>query len=126
MPNLLKTGSDWLAAQMKAHASQTVTYRRTGHADLDVAATIGRTEFEQTTDDGQVTTFESRDFLIAVADLLLSGSPAVPQRGDRIIETVGDATLTYEVLPQTALPPYRYSDQYRTLFRIHTKLVTEA
>jgi hypothetical protein len=127
MPNLMQTGAAWLAAQLKAHASKTVTYRRTGETDLeDLAATIGRTEFELVTDDGHVTRFESRDFLVAAADLVLDGSVTVPQRGDRIIETIGDATLTYEVLPNASLPAFKYSDEFRNLVRIHTKLVTEA
>ena len=42
MPDLLQTGADWLADQMKTHAGRTVTYRR-GTDTVDVTATIGRT-----------------------------------------------------------------------------------
>jgi hypothetical protein len=125
MPDLLATGASWLADQLKAHASKSVTYQR-GAAAVTVPATIGRTQFEQTTDEGIVEKFESRDFLIQTADLVLSGSPTVPQRGDRIVESLGTATLTYEVLPNLNLPAFRYSDAYRKLLRVHTKLVAQS
>jgi hypothetical protein len=125
MPDLFAEGASWLIDQLKVHASKPVTYQR-GAASVTVQATIGRTEFEQTTDEGIVEKFESRDFLIQAADLVLAGGPTVPQRGDRIVESLGTATLTYEVLPNLNLPAYRYSDSYRKLFRVHTKLVAQA
>lgn len=129
MPNLLQRGAEYLAAQLQAHASQPVTYRRgTGEEAVEVAidATIGRSEFELTTDDGIVERVETRDFLFPTADLVLAETATVPQRGDKIIETIGDATLTYEVLPHQNLPAFRYSDEFRVMLRVHTKLINTA
>ena len=42
MPDVLQQGSDWLADQLKQHASRTVIYSR-GADQVSVQATIGRT-----------------------------------------------------------------------------------
>ncbi|HEX4131462.1 MAG TPA: hypothetical protein VHZ24_15590 [Pirellulales bacterium] len=125
MPDLLQTGSDWLADQLKANASQTVVYSR-GDALLTVAAVIGRTVFETASDIGIVEQWEARDYLIQAADLTLGE----PQRGDQITErsdqataTQGTATYVYEVMAPGNEPAYRFSDPYRKTYRIHTKLV---
>ena len=76
MTDLLQTGSDWLADQLKAHASRSVNYSR-GAESIQVDATIGKTEFEIEDDAGVVQRIESRDFLIHAADLQLGGSEAL-------------------------------------------------
>jgi hypothetical protein len=93
-----------------------VTYAR-GLITAVVKATVGRTEYE--TDDGQVvrTEYTDRDFLISVADLVLGGSPTLPDEGDQIRETQGTSVLIFEVMG------WRYSDPYRRTFRIETKHV---
>ncbi len=118
MPDLLQTGSDWLADQMKANASQSVTYSR-GIASNIVQSTIGRTVFEVSSDLGIVERWEARDYLIQAADLTLGE----PRRGDQIRETQGSQTFVYEVLAPGNEPAFRFSDPYRKTYRIHTKLV---
>ena len=118
MTDLLKTGSDWLAEQLKTNASQPVAYSR-GSATNTVLATIGRTMFETSSDLGIVERWESRDYLIQAADLDLGE----PQRGDQIRETQGATTYTYEVMAPGKEPAFRFSDPYRKTYRIHTKLV---
>ena len=120
--DLLKTGSDWLHAQQKAHASQTVTYYCGGQS-VEVKATIGRTVFE--TDDGSGVIIESevRDYLIEATDLVLGGETTLPQRGDRIRETQGSTVVVYEVMSPGGAPCYRFSDPYQKRLRIHTKQV---
>lgn len=122
MADLLHTASDWLHDRQKQHASRTVTYER-GAATVAVQATIGRTVFEIDDDLGVVHKIESRDFLIHAADLVLSGSAVLPERGDRIRETDGTTTYVYEVLAPGKEPHYRFSDPYRKRLRIHTKQV---
>ena len=46
MGNMLETGSQWLANQLKSHAANQVTYVR-GLEQVSVQATIGKTEFEK-------------------------------------------------------------------------------
>lgn len=124
--DLLKTGSDWLGAQRKAHASGAVRYVRGGE-HLDVQATVGRTVFEVDTGDGVVERWEARDYLIAAAALVLGGEAVTPEVGDQVRETQGDKVYVYEVLAPGAEPCWRYSDPWRATLRVHTKLVdTEA
>jgi len=122
MGDLLKQGSDWLEAQRTRHASRTVVYQR-GDGLLELAATVGRTVFEMDTAMGLQERFESRDFLVLAADLFLGGNAMLPARGDRILETDGATTFTYEVMAPGKEPHFCYSDPYRKTLRIHTKQV---
>ena len=72
---------------------------------------------------GVVQKWESRDFLILAADLILAGLQTLPQRGDRILETQAGTTYTYEVLAPGKEPPFRFSDAFRKTLRIHTKQI---
>jgi len=122
MPNLLEQGASWLADQLKTHASTEVIYQR-GANQVAVQATIGKTEFEIDDGSGVIQRFQSRDYLIQTADLQLGGHTTLPVAGDRIRETVGDQTFVYEVLAPGNEPHFRYSDPFRKVLRIHTKLV---
>jgi len=122
MPDLLEQGAAWLEDQRTRHLSRTVTYLRGGDS-VDVAATIGRTEFEQADEYGVVHRTESRDFLVLTDSLVLGDKAVLPQAGDRIRETVGDQIFLYEVMAPGGEPPCRYSDPYRRTLRIHTKHV---
>jgi len=122
MPDLLEQGASWLENQRTRHMSRTVTYIR-GNDGVDLPATIGRTEFEQSDEYGVIHRIESRDFLVRAADLVLGGRAVWPQPGDRIREAVGAQTFVYEVMAPGGEPPWRYSDPYRRTLRIHTKQV---
>ncbi len=122
MTDLLSQGLSWLEDQRHQHLTRMVTYQR-GVDQVELAATIGRTVFEQDDHAGGLTRIESRDFLIRAADLILAAETTLPQPGDRIIETDAIATYTYEVLAPGSEPPWRYSDVNRLTLRIHTKQV---
>jgi hypothetical protein len=123
MPDLLRTGSDWLADQLKQHASRPVVYWR-GAQQAAVQATVGRTLLKLDDGYGGVRMeWTDRDFLIHAADLVLGGTPALPERGDLIRETVGTTTFVYEVMAPGKEPAWRWSDVYRKVLRIHTKQV---
>jgi len=120
MNDLLQTGNAWLQAQRHSHLAHAVTYRRAGQS-LPLQATVGETTFDVETAHG-AETWESRDFLIRVADLVLEAA-ATPARGDRIAELVGAKTLVFEVMAPGDAPCWQYSDPGRLTFRVHTKLV---
>jgi hypothetical protein len=123
MPDLLQTGSDWLADRLKEHASRQVIYRRGGQ-QVAVQATIGRTLLKLDDGYGGVRMeWTDRDFLIHAADLVLGGSPTLPERGDLIRETQGAKTFIYEVMAPGKEPAWRWSDVFRKVLRIHTKQV---
>jgi hypothetical protein len=123
MPDLLETGQQWLADQLKTHASRSVVYVR-GVEQVAVPATMGRTLLKLDDGYGGVRMeWTDRDFLIPAADLVLAGNAATPERGDRIRETVGAQTLVFEVMAPGKEPPWRWSDPFRKVLRIHTKHV---
>lgn len=122
MTNLLQIGASWLADQMKTHASIDVTYER-GAEQVPVKATVGKTEFEIDDGSGVIERFQSRDYLIHAADLVLGGVETLPVAGDLIRETQGTKTFVYEVMAPGDEPHYRYSDPFRKLLRIHSKHV---
>ena len=119
--NLLERASNWLEDRRTEHATSTVTYQR-GNDTVVVSASIGRTLFEVDNGFGVLERTESRDFLVLTDDLVLGGVGTLPERGDRVRETQGSVTFTYEVMAPGKEPPWRYSDAYRRTLRIHTKL----
>jgi hypothetical protein len=123
MPDLLRTGSDWLAEMLKGHASRLVVYRR-GVQQVAVQATVGRTLLKLADEYGGVRMeWTDRDFLIHATDLVLAGNPTLPERGDIIRETQGGKVFVYEVMAPGGEPPWRWSDVYRKVLRIHAKQV---
>ena len=126
MADLLRQGAAWLDGQRHTHLTQTVRYQREAYS-VELAATIGRTEFEQADEYGVLHRIEARDYIILAADLLLGGETVLPKAGDQICETEQAAVHVYEVMASGSEPPWRYSDPYRVALRIHTKHVkTEA
>lgn len=124
MGDLLAKAAEWLTGQRHRHMTRTVAYQR-GDDEVQLSATIGQTTFEQVDDHG-VTRIQSRDFLVRSVDLVLGSVAVFPLAGDRIVETDGSRTYTYEVMAPGGEPPYRYGDQFRNTLRIHTKLVSQS
>lgn len=122
MADLLEQGAAFLDDRRHTHLTRTVTYQR-GADSVEVAATLGRTVFEQADDSGFIRKVESRDFLVRRTDLVLAGTETLPKAGDRIRETDGALTQVYEVMAPGGEPPFRFSDPYRKVLRIHTKHV---
>ena len=123
--DMISQGLAWLDAQRVKFLSRMVVYQR-GSESLELAATIGRTEFEQADEYGIVHKTQSRDFLVSAADLVIAGATVLPKSGDRVRETTGGQTFVYEVLAQNQTgerQPWRYSDPQRRTLRIHTKLI---
>ncbi|NLE57922.1 MAG: hypothetical protein GX616_06145 [Planctomycetes bacterium] len=124
MGDLLERGSAWLDDQRTRHLTRLVQYQRGGES-VEIAATVGRTVFEQSDDYGIIHRTESRDYLVLATDLLLASVQTLPKAGDRIRETDGDKVFVYEVMAPGGEPAYRFSDPYRRTLRIHTKQVAE-
>lgn len=123
MTDVLSDGLSWLGDKMAASAAIIVVYRR-GEAAQELPATIGRTIFEQlSASTGLLERFESRDFVIRATDLVVGGAAILPAPGDRIVETAGNTTWTYEVMPLGEGPCWRYDDPARVRVRVHAKQV---
>lgn len=122
MANLLEQGAAFLDDRRHQHLTRTITYRREAES-VDLAATIGRTVFEQADESGFIRKVESRDFLVRRTDLVLGGTETLPKAGDRVREADGALMQVYEVMAPGGEPPFRWSDPYRKVLRIHSKHV---
>lgn len=120
--DLMDRGSEMLGRVRGAHLSRPVTYRR-GNDTIELAAAVGSTAFERTDDHGVIHRTESRDYLIAAADLVLAGTATLPTPGDRIEEHDSVTLHVYEVIAPAGEPVWRYSDPQRRTLRIHSKLI---
>jgi hypothetical protein len=119
--NLAEYGSDWLADRQKGCWSSPILYAR-GTDSVAVRAVIGRSEWGVDSGAGMVIEEVSRDFIILVADLVLPVAGAiVPQRGDRITETVKGQTCVYEVLAPGGQQVWKWGDSFHKKYQIHTK-----
>lgn len=120
MVNVMKAGAEWLAGQLKDHASETVTYKR-GNDSFSVQAVVAETMAETVIGDEVLVQIKLRDFIIQVADLVLLGSPISPEQNDQIIQTVGSQTVTYSVFKMPGEKQAREWDRFGNSYRIHTK-----
>ena len=117
MSDLLRQGAEWLEQMRATHCSSPVTYKRDA-LELEVDATFGRTDYEVTTEGGLNVGAHAWDFLMLADELGLE-----PEPGD-IIEADG---RRYEVMSLgDDTKGWRWSDPYRTTFRIHTKEIGAA
>jgi len=114
MSDMLKDGLEWLEEQRKAHLTTDVVYthRRTpGAVSVTVAATFGKTDYDVSTEDGMTIGSHVWDFLITATDL-----SAEPEGGD-IITAQGRRYIVMGFAGEA----WRWSDPYRTTYRIHTR-----
>ena len=99
------------AIQMQSLAVE-VGYTPLGGETSTIRAVVGRTVFRSADESGIWTRIETRDFIVAAGAL-----DAPPETGDVIRFRGAD----YEVLAPNGEPAWRWSDPYRTAYRIHTK-----
>jgi len=116
MADMLSAGAEWLADQFAASASLTVAYKR-GANSSQFVATIGKSMFESSGQNGVTEQWESRDYIVKTADLPYGE----PLRGDMIVEDIGGVSVFYEVAAPRGVPLFHYGDAFQHLVRVHTK-----
>ncbi len=116
MADMLSDGAAWLADQFAASASLTVAYKR-GTNSSQFVATIGKSMFESSGQNGVTEQWESRDYIVKTADLPYGE----PLRGDMIVEDIGGVSVFYEVAAPRGVPLFHYGDAFQHLVRVHTK-----
>jgi hypothetical protein len=122
--DFLQAGMQWLSDQMQTSLSQPVLYQR-GSQKIAICATFGQTMLRMADEIGATRIeYTDKDFLIPSSSLVLSGAKFLPRRGDKILHNDGAALHTYEVFPFNDEPPWRFSDPFRTMLRIHAKRLT--
>ena len=120
MAGYLADALDWINDTLDEQTGVSVVYSR-GPVSATVTAVPGNTVFESDSEFG-VLRIQSRDFLITKSRLNDAGF-GEPQRGDRIVETVGDDEHEYEALDISGSPVFAYSDQSRKRVRVYTKRI---
>lgn len=116
MADMLSDGAAWMADQLAASASLTCAYKR-GANSSQFVATIGKSMFESSGQNGVTEQWESRDYIVKTADLPYGE----PLRGDLIIEDIGGVSVFYEVTSPRGVPLFHYGDAFQNLVRVHTK-----
>lgn len=61
-----------------------------------------------------------RDYLVAREKYLVGGVAVEPKPGDLIAETINGTVCTFQVQPPEAEPAWRWCDEDRTCYRVHT------
>ena len=109
--NLLDRGAAWLLDRSRAAAGTTATYIR-GASRTSI--TIVRTARSETVDDGSGVPIAVRRFSLVVRSSDLSSEP---RPGDRIEESIGSETVTWEVLPPSdGEPCFRWWDRAQSAY----------
>lgn len=122
MNDFLQRGLDWLNTTLKANCPLSATYTR-GSDSIPLTIRIGRTVFVSNRQGGTRIEFGEIDFLITATDLVVAGIATTPAEGDRITATIRGNGYTFELMAPGGEPAWRYSDAYRTAFRVHCKQV---
>lgn len=116
MPDMLKTGMEWLDEQRQAHMSQAVDYSHGGET-ISILATAARSTFEQRDEDGGLLRdLATKDWIVSTADMVIDSLAFEPTPGDLITLN----RQVYEVSGVGGEPCWRWSDEYRVMMRIHT------
>lgn len=117
MADMMATGAAWFEQQRQQHLTVPVEYRigGTGHPITCRATTvIGR--WQGTNSAGQIVRMETRDFIIADAELRHT-----PARGDTITLREGPVEAVCKVvIPDGNEQAWQWSDRSHTVRRIHT------
>lgn len=123
MATLAERAAAMLNRRMKQTRGVTVTYSRAGVGSVTLTAWLGRTQ-DQADGQGVRVEYGDRDYLVEAADLVLGGSAVEPRDADRVTETINGVAVVFEVMPlNTGAAGWRWSDDARTCYRVHTKRV---
>lgn len=117
---MLAKAAGWFEAQRREHLAVEVDYTPAGSLhSIRCRATpvIGRWEGVDAA--GQMVRIETRDFIIAVADM-----PEEPKRGDRIVFAENGVERVYSVtVPDGSRQAWRWVDRNQDVRRIHAQQV---
>lgn len=121
MPSPFDNAAAGALASLRQATQRSIVYSDGVHQVTIPLAGVAETTYEL--DDGErvVETWTSRDYLVAVSDLVLNGVPTQPAKGHSITEVINGNSKVFTVLAPTGKQVFEYSDRGQTAFRIHTK-----
>lgn len=127
MTTLLDRGIQAHARRMKTGAGRCIVYQRQIGGILcavNMIAWPGESKFERTNEEQLVTVIVAdRCYLFPTADLFLNGANVLPEKGDRIVETIDGQLFTFEVMFDQNRPVWEFNDLTRQILRVWTKRV---
>jgi len=120
MQDMIAAGAAWFDDQRRKHLSVYVTYQRVGAVGTSsVPVTIGMSRWDSVDAAGQVTRYETRDYLVSVDDL-----QQPPARGDTITEVdYRGRRCVYEVSAPGGQAAWQWADRGQRIRRVHTTLL---
>ncbi len=113
----------------RASRGLAVTYcRGSGESELQASITAvpARNRVEMGDEFGMAVTSYERDWIVLATDLVLGDEQVLPERGDRILQTVDGSVQTYEVTPLAGQRHYQPCDDQSRLLRVHTRHIATA
>lgn len=92
-----------------------------GTDSLAVTVVLGQSDHDVADAHGVVTTWQSRDVMLEASQLILAGERREPARGDTVRLTFDGVDTVWRVqFPDPNRPPFKFSDPYRQILRVHT------
>jgi hypothetical protein len=120
----METAMERLYARQVGRVGTTVTIQRGSLSTTLVPTVLGSQLLKIAGDEGTTQTVRTdKDFFILATDYLIDAEAVEPERHDRIVETIDGVTAVYEVLPYGDEKEFRWADEFRKVYRIHTKRV---
>ena len=123
MADMLQKGLPWLETMRAAHLASPIVYRR-GQDEVAVNATLGKTDYETSDENGFTVKAHTNDFLITAIELMVNDDLITPRVGDQIIINRNGKEIIFEVLALPGDGCFRFSDPFGRTLRIHTKQVS--
>jgi len=122
---LLRTAK--VAVRMAIAATATpATIRRGAESHSITAIGRGRSQSELETASEVVGSEEHREqFIVWPADYQFGATAVEPELGDTFEIDDGATVATYEVNPQPPDPAWRWTDRFRTAYRVNAVLISE-
>ena len=107
---------------ISGHRGYDVVYAR-GQETAAITAVAGQSRVIVEDSAGVSIRARRRDWLVRAADLVMGGEVVLPQVGDRVLLTVGEAVQVYEVQRLAGEGCYAASDDLGQVLRIHTRQI---
>jgi hypothetical protein len=122
MPSPFDTAIAAGLASIRQVTQRSIVYSDGVHSPVTISlAGAADTEYELDDGTGIIETWTSRDYLIAVADLVINGVPTLPAKGHTITEVINGLSKVFTVLAPPGKQVYEFSDRGQTAFRVHTQ-----
>lgn len=123
MPDIFSGATAWFGRTLKNHAARAITITdRAVNPSLSITlpASSGRSEWDESSADAVVHSYDTRDWLVDAADLIDAfGSPQKLRRGWIVTDSLDGQR--YEIFSPSGDQPWRYSDRDNQRVRIHSR-----